>query len=84
MAFEQKPNSGALFPNDKKADTHPDMKGDLFLDKTFLIDMMDQAKGSLVKISIATWKKKSAKGLDYLSMSASAPYVKKEGGNPWE
>jgi hypothetical protein len=30
MAFQQKPNSGALFKNDKKeSDKHPDYKGDI-------------------------------------------------------
>ena len=37
MAYEPKPNTGTLFPNDyKKQDNHPDVKGDLFIDRTLL------------------------------------------------
>jgi uncharacterized protein (DUF736 family) len=78
MAFEQKPNSGAMFRNtQKKSDNHPDMRGDVFLDKTFLINMMDKSKGALVKISLSGWSKESAAGKKYLSLSASEPW---EGG----
>jgi len=84
MAFEQKPNSGALFTNaQKKTDNHPDMRGDVFLDKTFLIEQMDKNKGSLVKISISAWKKESSAGKKYLSLSASEPYVKPEEDLPY-
>jgi len=78
MAFEQKPNSGAMFRNDKKnSPNHPDMRGDVHLDKTFLINVMDKSKGSLVKISLSGWSKESAAGKKYLSLSASEPW---EGG----
>jgi uncharacterized protein (DUF736 family) len=86
MAFEQKPNSGAMFPNkDKKTENHPDMRGDIHLDKTFLISLMDKSKNSLVKIAVSGWKKESSKGLKYLSLAASEPYDKPQAdGNPWE
>ncbi len=33
MAFVQKPNTGAMFPNDKKeTERHPDYKGDFNID----------------------------------------------------
>ena len=77
MAFEQKPNSGAMFRNtQKKSENHPDMRGDVYLDKTFLINMMDKSKGPLVKVSISGWSKESAAGKKYLSLSASEPYEK--------
>jgi len=77
MAFEQKPNSGAMFTNaQKKTENHPDLRGDVHLDKTFLIQQMDKSKGALVKIALSAWKKESAAGKKYLSLSASEPYEK--------
>ena len=74
MAFEVKPNTGALFPNnEKKTDKYPDMRGDVHLDKTFLIQMMDKSKGATVKISLGAWKKESKDGLKFLSLAASEP-----------
>lgn len=84
MAYEQKPNSGALFSNkDKKSPNHPDMRGDLHLDKTFLINMMDKSRGPLVKISISSWSKTAASGTEYMSLAASEPYVKPEEDLPY-
>jgi len=85
MSYEQKPNTGALFPNQKKSDNHPDKRGDLFLDKTFLIEQMDKSKGSMVKISVAAWENTSKSGMEYLSLKASEPYeAPATTGNPWE
>jgi hypothetical protein len=88
MAFEVKPNTGALFPNnEKKTDKYPDMRGDVHLDKTFLIQMMDKSKGATVKISLGAWKKESKEGLKFLSLAASEPYEKPAeatNSNPWE
>lgn len=77
--FVPKPNSGTLWPNDRKnAPNHPDMRGDIYLDPTFLQDMIDKSAGELVKIQISAWDKVLA-GKNCLSVSASAPYVKPEG-----
>jgi hypothetical protein len=78
MAYEQKPNSGALFTNKKMSEKHPDMKGDVYLDKTFLIDMMDKSKGSLVKIGLAGWNNTSKSGMKYMSLLAAEPYEKEK------
>jgi uncharacterized protein (DUF736 family) len=84
MAFEQKPNSGALFKNkDKKSPNHPDMRGDLHLDKTFLIQQMDKSSGPLVKIAVSGWQKTAASGAEYMSLAASEPYVKPEEDLPY-
>ncbi len=49
MSFQQKPNSGALFPNDKKEkETHPDMRGDFNIDG--------------VNYWINAWKKSGSRG----------------------
>ena len=78
MTFIPKPNTGTLWPNNRKsAPTHPDMRGDLFLDVNFLQDMISKADGGLAKISVSCWGK-NINGQDCLSMSASEPYVKQE------
>lgn len=87
MAFEVKPNTGALFPNqEKKTDKYPDMRGDVHLDKTFLIGLMDKANGPTVKVSLGAWKKESKEGMKFLSLAASEPYEKSASttSNPWE
>lgn len=84
MSFEQKPNTGVMFANDqKKAPNHPDWRGDVFLDKTFIIEQMDKANGPLVKISLSAWAKQAKSGKDYLSLSASEPWVKKDDDVPY-
>ena len=87
MAFEVKPNTGALFPNqEKKTDKYPDMRGDVHLDKTFLIGLMDKANGPTVKVSLGAWKKESKEGMKFLSLAASEPYETSANttSNPWE
>ena len=76
MAFVPKPNTGTLWPNDKKkTDSHPDVRGDLNLDRSFLKDMLAKTDDDLIKVSIAGWKKE-INGKKTLSISASEPYIK--------
>jgi hypothetical protein len=76
MAYEPKPNSGTLWPNDyKKQDSHPDLKGDLHVDRDLLNALMIKNPDGLVKIAVAGWKK-NINGKDVLSLAASEPYVK--------
>ena len=62
--METKQNTGAIFKNEKKADTHPDYKG------TINVDGVDK--------EIALWVKQSAKGTNYFSVKISEPYKKTE------
>lgn len=56
MAFEQKPNNGALFINDKKEkDTHPDYKGSINVDGK--------------EYWISGWKRTSNGGAKYMSLA---------------
>jgi hypothetical protein len=74
--FKPKPNSGVLWPNDrKKADNHPDVRGDLFVSLALIKDLAPKAEDGLVKLSVSGWKKELG-GKKALSLSASAPYVK--------
>ena len=55
MAFEQRHNSGALFPNDRKEkETHPDFKGDFNIDG--------------VNFWISAWRKDGKRG-EFFSLS---------------
>lgn len=78
MSYQPKPNTGTLWPNNRKASAnHPDVRGDVFIDRIFLQDMIDKTAGELVKLQIAGWNKVIA-GKDCLSLSVSAPYVKSD------
>jgi uncharacterized protein (DUF736 family) len=59
MSYEHKPNTGTLFPNNKKADTHPDYKGKI--------------KVGEVEYELAGWIKKTDKG-QFLSLKISEPF----------
>jgi len=59
MSYEHKANTGTLFPNNKKADNHPDYKGK--------IKVGDQ------EYDIAGWVKTTDKG-QFLSLKVSEPF----------
>jgi hypothetical protein len=68
MAYEQKPNSGSLFKNDRKEkDTHPDLTGSLQVQyacaKCKHVGLLD--------FWLSAWKKTSAKG-NFFSLSLKA------------
>jgi len=78
MAFIPRPNTGTLWPNDRKAaDSHPDVRGDLCLDRGLLQGLLRKTDDDLIKISISGWNK-TIVGKQCVSLSASEPYVKKE------
>jgi len=65
MAFETKPQTGALFANKvKKHPKAPDYQGDLLID-TRLMEVVN----GMMKIRLAGWKKQSASGATFLSIS---------------
>jgi len=77
MAFIPKPNTGTLWPNEKKTPNHPDVRGDLHLDADMLKNLIRSSEDGLVRISISGWNKSIA-NKDCISIAASEPYVKKE------
>lgn len=82
MAFIPKPNSGVLWPNEKKqSPNQPDVRGDLFLAKDMLMSLMDKEPGDLVKIAISGWRKEII-FKDCISLAASEPYVKTQDQPP--
>jgi len=78
MNYTPKPNTGTMFQNNyKKSDNHPDLKGDLFLDRSFLKSLINETEGDLIKVSVSAWNSQSQRtGTEYISMSVSKPYVK--------
>ena len=65
MAEKQYDMSGALFGNSqKKKETHPDMTGEVLING--------------VKYYLSAWKKTSAKGQPYLSLSVKAEQEDKQ------
>ena len=94
MAYEQKPNQGNLWINKyKKAESHPALRGSVFVDKVLLEDLINKTKGGLVEVALAGWNKQTNSGDPYLSVQASEPYKKEdqqqsasqdEEKQPWE
>ena len=63
MAYEEKPDSGVLFPNSRKQkDTHPDYTG--------------RGNYGGVEFEISAWKRVSPSGQPRLSIAFKKPYVK--------
>lgn len=62
----------ALFPNkNKKADNHPDFRGELFVTKDDLNAWLRACDGDTIKLRVACWKKTSKAGAGYLSGSVN-------------
>lgn len=78
MAYVPKPNTGTLWPADKKADNYPDFRGDLFIERgllKLLVESHSTTEG-LVKVAVAGWNTTLA-GKGCISLKASEPYVAK-------
>lgn len=74
MSFIPKPNTGTLFPNERKDPTssQPDMKGNIFLDRALINEQLNSTPdGELVKFEISGWDNGGRIGLRF-----SKPYVK--------
>ena len=88
MAYEQKPNTGAMFINKKHTGNQPNLRGSVHVDKVFLENLINQTKGDLVEIAVAAWNQKSKAGDSYISLAVSEPYKKEEQSTgekqPWE
>ena len=64
MAYETKPQTGALFANKvKKHPKAPDYQGDLVIDTRLMT-----SENGLIKIRLAGWKTQSKSGTTFLSL----------------
>ncbi len=67
------PNSGALFPNDKKInEKSPDFQGDVQVEVSLLKELMKSSDNGLVKLRLGGWRKESSRGW-FVSLKVSAP-----------
>ncbi len=79
MAYEQKPNTGAMFISKKRAsEKSPNMYGSIHVDKVLLENLINKSKGQLVEIALSGWNNKSKSGEAYMSLAAAEPYKKQE------
>ena len=76
MAYEQKPNTGTLFVNDRKqAETHPDYTGKLLIGRDLLQKLAAYGEASL---EISAWIKETRAGKTIISLQCKEPYQKQE------
>lgn len=68
------PNSGALFPNkNKTSDAHPNVRGNVKIERSLLKELMLESDGELIEIEISGWTKEF-KGGKFLSLKVAKPY----------
>lgn len=72
MPFEQKPNTGTLWINNRKqAETHPDYKGDLLISRELLQKIAQYGEA---KIEISAWIGETKNGKPRISITCKEPY----------
>ena len=76
MAFVPRPNTGTLWPNDKRtSDNQPNVRGDIFVDKELLKKLLNESEAGMVQLSLSGWTKELG-GKKALSLKVSEPYKK--------
>lgn len=61
------PNSGALFPRQKRTDKAPDWGGEINMERSLLQQLMSEAEGDGVKIRISGWVRQGSRG-EFISL----------------
>lgn len=81
MAFVPRPNTGTLWPNDKRtSDNQPNVRGDIFIDRALIKKALENSD-DMVQLSIAGWTKELG-GKKALSLIVSEPYKKPKAAEP--
>lgn len=76
MAYEQKPNTGTLFTNERKAaENHPDYTGKLLIGRDLLQKLAAYGEANL---EISAWIKETRAGKTIISLQCKEPYQKQE------
>lgn len=73
------PNKATLWPNDKKeTDRHPDIKGNLYVERGLLSLLMEKysTPDGLVQVAISGWYI-NINGKKCVSLNAGEPYISK-------
>ena len=75
MTFVPKPNSGTLFPNERRdSSDQPDMTGNIHLDSALLRELLDETpEGELVKIQVSAWNNDGGR----IGLRLKKPFVPK-------
>lgn len=75
------PNSGALFPRQKKTEKSPDMGGDFTLNGEVLQYVLDCAqRGAPVKLEIVGRRRMGRNNMSFISLNVNTPYEERGGG----
>ena len=61
------PNSGALFPRQKRTDKAPDWGGEIVMEKSLIKQLMQESEGDGVLIKISGWVRQGTRG-DFISL----------------
>lgn len=76
MAYEQKPDTGTLFTNDRKAqENHPDYNGKLLISRDLLQKLAGYGEAM---IEISAWVKETKAGKTIINLQCKEPYKKAE------
>jgi hypothetical protein len=76
MLNDVKLNQGLLFKNKfKKAENQPDLKGDVYLDRSLVEQLLKDSKDNFIKVSLGAYIKKAKDESQYLSIYISKPYI---------
>jgi hypothetical protein len=82
---ERFPNSGAVFPRQKRNEKAADMGGDVTIEEDVLDYIVRAAENgsTQVKLELSAWKRRTRDGGSMLSMKVEIPYeIRKNGGQP--
>ena len=61
------PNSGALFPRQKRTDKAPEWGGEITMEKSLIKQLMDESEGLGVTIKISGWVRQGSRG-EFISL----------------
>jgi hypothetical protein len=82
MAFEQRPDTGVLFENNRKtSDYAPDYKGNVLISRELLQELFDGGGEDAIKLDISAWKKPTNSS-ELLSLKVSKPFVNNKPATP--